>query len=93
MRASRLEIRHRPGDVRRPLELHRQAFVYAALDPAAAILEMAVHKRFKLLNAVAHNRYSFTIADLGSVGAFERQLRVDFSTSTASRPGAPAVRD
>ena len=36
---------------------------YAALDPATAILEVAVHKGFKVLNTVAHNLYSFTITD------------------------------
>ena len=46
--------------------------VYAALDPAAAILEVAVHKGFKVLNTVAHNLYSFTIADPGRFGAFRR---------------------
>ncbi len=37
--------------------------IYAALDPATAILEVAVHKGFKVLNTVAHNLYSFTITD------------------------------
>lgn len=37
--------------------------LYAALDPATAILEVAVHKGFKVLNTVAHNLHSFTIAD------------------------------
>lgn len=43
--------------------------IYAALDPATAILEVAVHKGFKVLNTVAHNLYSFSIADT-------RQVRV-----------------
>jgi RES domain-containing protein len=37
--------------------------IYAALDPATAILEVAVHKGFKVLNTVAHDLYSFTITD------------------------------
>ena len=41
--------------------------IYAALDPATAILEVAVHKGFKVLNTVAHNLYSFTITDPSQV--------------------------
>lgn len=41
--------------------------LYAALDPATAILEVAVHKGFKVLNTVPHNLHSFTITDLGQV--------------------------
>jgi RES domain-containing protein len=41
--------------------------IYAALDPATAILEVAVHKGFKVLNTVAHNLCSFTITDPGQV--------------------------
>jgi len=41
--------------------------VYAALDPATAILEVAVHKGFKVLNTVAHNLHQFTIADPSKV--------------------------
>lgn len=41
--------------------------LYAALDPATAILEVAVHKGFKVLNTVAHNLISFTIADPAQV--------------------------
>jgi RES domain-containing protein len=41
--------------------------LYAALDPATAILEVAVHKGFKVLNTLAHNLYSFTITDPGQV--------------------------
>lgn len=37
--------------------------LYAALDPSTAILEVAVHKGFKVLNTVAHNLYSFSITD------------------------------
>jgi len=41
--------------------------IYAAMDPATAILEVAVHKGFKVLNTVAHNLYSFTITDPGQI--------------------------
>lgn len=41
--------------------------LYAALDPATAILEVAVHKGFKVLNTVAHHLYSFTIGSPGQV--------------------------
>ena len=41
--------------------------IYAALDPATAILEVAVHKGFKVLNTVAHHLFSFSITDPGQV--------------------------
>lgn len=41
--------------------------IYAALDPSTAILEVAVHKGFKVLNTVAHNLHSFTITDASQV--------------------------
>lgn len=37
--------------------------IYAAIDPSTAILEVAVHKGFKVLNTLPHNLHSFTIAD------------------------------
>lgn len=37
--------------------------IYAAIDPSTAILEVAVHKGFKVLNTVPHHLHSFTIAD------------------------------
>lgn len=37
--------------------------IYAAIDPSTAILEVAVHKGFKVLNTVAHNLHSFAISD------------------------------
>lgn len=40
-----------------------QHVIYTAIDPSTAILEVAVHKGFKVLNTVAHNLHSFTIAD------------------------------
>lgn len=41
--------------------------VYAALDPATAILEVAVHKTFKTLDTVPHVLTSARIADTGNV--------------------------
>jgi RES domain-containing protein len=41
--------------------------VYAALDPATAILEVAVHKGFRVLDTVAHVLTSATITDPGQV--------------------------
>jgi RES domain-containing protein len=38
--------------------------VYAALDPATAILEVAVHKGFPALNTVPHVMTSFVISDM-----------------------------
>lgn len=37
--------------------------IYAALDPATSILEVAVHKGFKVLNTVAHDLISFNVTD------------------------------
>lgn len=45
--------------------------IYAALDPATAILEVAVHKGFKVLNTVAHSLISFTITDPAQVHVVE----------------------
>ena len=45
--------------------------VYAALDPATAILEVAVHKTFAALDAVPHVLTSARIADAGRVRLVE----------------------
>lgn len=37
--------------------------LYAALDPSTAILEVAVHKGFKVLNTLAHDLHAFTMAE------------------------------
>ena len=37
--------------------------IYAALDPATAILEVAVHKTFRALDVVPHVLTAFRIAD------------------------------
>ena len=41
--------------------------VYASLDPATAILEVAVHKTFSVLDAVPHVLTSARITDLGAI--------------------------
>lgn len=41
--------------------------VYASLDPATAILEVAVHKGFRTLDAVRHTLTAFTITAPGRV--------------------------
>jgi RES domain-containing protein len=41
--------------------------VYCSIDPATAILEVAVHKGFRALDAVAHVLTAMTIADPSSV--------------------------
>jgi RES domain-containing protein len=41
--------------------------VYASLDPATAILEVAVHKTFRVLDTVPHALTSFTIKDAADI--------------------------
>jgi RES domain-containing protein len=41
--------------------------VYCSLDPATAILEVAVHKGFRALDTVAHRMTAAVIADIGDV--------------------------
>ena len=41
--------------------------LYAAIDPSTSILEVAVHKGFRVLNTVPHNLHSFTIEDASLV--------------------------
>ena len=48
-----------------------QRVVYAALDPATAILEVAVHKTFRVLDTARHVLTSIEIDDLSSVGVIE----------------------
>ncbi len=45
--------------------------VYCALDPATAILEVAVHKGFQLLDQQPHILTSFTIVDPDRVAVFQ----------------------
>lgn len=45
--------------------------VYCSVDPATAILEVAVHKGFRVLDTVAHVLTAVTIADPASVHVVE----------------------
>lgn len=59
--------------------------VYAALDPATAILEVAVHKTFPVLNTVPHVLTSARIADAGRVRVIGAS---DVPNPNWLRPGA-----
>ncbi len=58
--------------------------VYAALDPATAILEVAVHKTFETLDTVPHVMTSAQIADASHVHIVE----ADVPNPNWLRPGA-----
>jgi len=59
--------------------------VYAALDPATAILEVAVHKTFPVLNTVAHILSSARMTDAAHVRVVEAS---DVPNPNWLRPGA-----
>lgn len=59
--------------------------VYAALDPATAILEVAVHKTFRTLDTVPHVLTSARIADVGRVHVVGA---ADIANPNWMRPGA-----
>ena len=59
--------------------------VYAALDPATAILEVAVHKTFKTLDTVPHVLTSARIVDAGKVRVVNA---ADVPNANWLRPGA-----
>jgi RES domain-containing protein len=62
--------------------------VYAALDPATAILEVAVHKGFAALDAVAHVLTSAAILDAGAVHVVRP---ADVPNPNWLRPGIPGA--
>lgn len=62
--------------------------VYCAIDPATAILEVAVHKGFKALDTVAHVLTSVTIADPSSVHVVHP---MDVPNPDWLRPGIPCA--
>jgi len=62
--------------------------VYCAIDPATAILEVAVHKGFKVLDTVAHTLTSMTISDPKSVHVVEPE---DVPNPNWLRPGIPGA--
>lgn len=47
--------------------------VYCSLDPAAAILEVAVHKTFRVLDTVPHMLTSFAVEDPATVHVVQAQ--------------------
>ena len=62
--------------------------VYASLDPAAAILEVAVHKGFSALDTVAHVLTQATISDLSMVRVVRPE---DVPNPNWLRPGIPSA--
>lgn len=62
--------------------------VYAALDPATAILEVAVHKGFRVLDTVPHVLTSATISDPSSVHIVDV---ADVPNPNWLRPGIPSA--
>ena len=62
--------------------------VYCSIDPATAILEVAVHKGFKALDTVPHVLTSMTIAERSSVHVVEP---TSVSNPNWLRPGIPSA--
>lgn len=62
--------------------------VYCSVDPAAAILEVAVHKGFKTLDTMPHVLSSARILDLSTVHIVEPQ---HVPNSNWLRPGTPGA--
>jgi len=62
--------------------------VYAALDPATSILEVAVHKGMRTLDTVAHVLTSFEIPDPATVHVVQPQ---DVPNPNWLRPGLPSA--
>lgn len=62
--------------------------VYCAIDPATAILEVAVHKGFVALDTVAHALTSFTVIDPSSVHVVEPESIPDADWLRSGIPSA-----
>jgi RES domain-containing protein len=62
--------------------------VYCAVDPATAILEVAVHKTFEALDTVPHILTAATIADTAAVHVVKPG---DVPNPNWLRPGAPSA--
>jgi RES domain-containing protein len=62
--------------------------VYASLDPATAILEVAVHKGFMVLDTVAHTLTWATVQDLGGVRVV---TAAEVPNGNWLRPGLPSA--
>ncbi len=65
-----------------------QRVVYCALDPATAILEVAVHKSFYVLDTVPHVLTSLSVLEPGSVHVVQPH---SISNANWLRPGIPGV--
>ncbi|TMJ14900.1 MAG: RES domain-containing protein [Alphaproteobacteria bacterium] len=62
--------------------------VYASVDPATAIMEVAVHKTFRSLDIVAHVLTSFEVSDLSGVHVVQPG---DVPNPNWLRPGLPSA--
>jgi RES domain-containing protein len=62
--------------------------VYCALDPATAILEVAVHKGFETLDTVPHVLTAVTIADASSIRVVDPAA---VPNTNWLRPGIPSA--
>lgn len=62
--------------------------VYCAIDPATAILEVAVHKGFRALDTVRHVLTAADILDVGTVHVVDP---ADIANPNWLRPGAPSA--
>lgn len=62
--------------------------VYCSLDPATAILEVAVHKGFRILDTVAHALTSLTILNASQVHVVQP---FDVPNPAWLRPGSPGA--
>jgi RES domain-containing protein len=65
-----------------------QRAVYCSIDPATAILEVAVHKGFRALDMVAHTLTAMTVAGLSGVHVIDP---ADIPNPNWLRPGIPAA--
>ncbi|HEX8076221.1 MAG TPA: RES domain-containing protein [Chthoniobacterales bacterium] len=62
--------------------------VYGALDPATAILEVAVHKSFEVLDTIAHVLTAARVTDLSHIHIVEPE---DVPNPNWLRPGTPSA--
>lgn len=62
--------------------------VYCSIDPATAILEVAVHKGFRILDTVAHVLTAVTIVDLAAVHVVDPK---SLPNPNWLRPGIPGA--
>jgi RES domain-containing protein len=65
-----------------------QRVVYAAVDPSTAILEVAVHKGFRVLDTVPHTLVRFTVSDPAQVHVVQR---ADVPNPHWLVPGTPSA--